>query len=45
MFQPKITIENVNLRIGGKHILKDINTVIPEKKITVILGPDRKSVV
>jgi phosphate transport system ATP-binding protein len=35
----KITIENLNLFIGKQHILKDINTRIPEKKITVILGP------
>jgi len=35
----KITIENLNLRIGKQHILKDISTQIPEKQITVILGP------
>lgn len=39
MSRDKITIENVNLRIGNTHILKNVNTSIPEKKITVILGP------
>ena len=35
----KIIIENLDLHIGKAHILKNINTTIPEKKITVILGP------
>lgn len=35
----KIDIRNLNLSIGKQHILKNINSVIPEKKITVILGP------
>ncbi len=35
----KINIDNLNLHIGKQHILKDINTCIPEKQITVILGP------
>lgn len=34
----KIRIKNLNLHIGGQHILKNINCSIPEKKITVILG-------
>lgn len=35
----KINIENLNLSIGNKQILKDINVKIPENKLTVILGP------
>lgn len=35
----KINIHNLNLFIGKQHILKNINTSIPEKKLTVILGP------
>ena len=35
----KIRIDNLNLFIGKQHILKNINTEIPSKKITVILGP------
>lgn len=35
----KIHIRNLNLFIGKQHILKNINTDIEEKKITVILGP------
>lgn len=35
----KIAIESLNLHIGKKQILKDINVNIPGNKITVILGP------
>jgi len=35
----KILIHDLNLYIGKQHILKNINTDIEEKKITVILGP------
>jgi phosphate transport system ATP-binding protein len=35
----KILIRDLNLYIGKQHILKNINTDIEEKKITVILGP------
>ena len=35
----KIQIRNLNLYIGKQYILKNINTDIEEKKITVILGP------
>ncbi len=37
--QGTIRIENLNLSIEKKHILKDINITIPENQITVILGP------
>jgi len=35
----KITVEDLNLYIDKKHILKNINIQIPKNKITVILGP------
>ncbi len=35
----KIKVENLNLNIGKKQILKNINIRIPKNKITVILGP------
>ena len=35
----KIKIENLDLFIGKKHILKNINAEIPKNKLTVILGP------
>jgi len=35
----KIKVENLNLYIEKKHILKDINIHIPKNKITVIMGP------
>jgi phosphate transport system ATP-binding protein len=35
----KIRIVDLNLSIGKKKILKDINAEIPKHKITVILGP------
>lgn len=38
MEKAKIRVENFNVRIGKHDILKNINCVIPERKITVILG-------
>lgn len=35
----KIEVKDLNLFIEGKHILKDINVIIPENEITVIIGP------
>lgn len=35
----KIKVENLNLFIGRKHILNNINILIPKNKVTVILGP------
>ena len=35
----KITVNNFNLNIGQKEILKDINLEIPKNQITVIIGP------
>lgn len=35
----KIKVKNLNLYINKKHILKNIDIIIPENKITVILGP------
>lgn len=34
-----LSVKNLNVFIHGKHILKDINLSIPEKKITCIIGP------
>jgi phosphate transport system ATP-binding protein len=36
---PKIKIRNLDLFIGRKQILKNINAEIPNNKLTVILGP------
>lgn len=36
---PKIVAENVNFHYGAFHALKDINVVIPEKKVTAFIGP------
>jgi phosphate transport system ATP-binding protein len=35
----KLRIEDLNLRIGNKDILRNISAGIPKNKITVILGP------
>ena len=35
----KIKVKNLNLYINKKHILKNIDIIIPKNKITVILGP------
>src|SRR5690606_8714321 len=37
--QPHIRVQNLNVHIGGQHILKDINIDIPNKKVTSIIGP------
>jgi phosphate transport system ATP-binding protein len=34
-----LTVKGLNVYIHGKHILKDINLRIPEKKLTCIIGP------
>ena len=34
-----LTVKDLNVYIHGKHILKNINLTIPEKKITCIIGP------
>lgn len=39
MNKPKINIQDLNLYYGKQHILKNINTIIPERQITVIMGP------
>ena len=39
MVPAKLIIKDLNLHIGKQHILKDINTYIPEKCLTVIMGP------
>ncbi len=38
MIKDKILIKDFQLSIGENHILRNINCIIPEKKITVILG-------
>ncbi|MDR2776244.1 MAG: phosphate ABC transporter ATP-binding protein [Tannerella sp.] len=35
----EIKINNLNVSIGGNHILKNINLEIPNRKITCIIGP------
>jgi phosphate transport system ATP-binding protein len=37
--QSGISIHDLNLTIGKKHVLKDINLLIPDHKITCIIGP------
>lgn len=37
--EPKIRIVNLNMSIGNKPILKNINLEIPGNKLTVIIGP------
>lgn len=39
MNKPKINIQDLNLYYGKQLILKNINTIIPERQITVIMGP------
>jgi phosphate transport system ATP-binding protein len=34
-----LIVKNLNVHIGKKHILKNINVEIPDKKITCIIGP------
>lgn len=35
----KLSTESLNLHFGNKHILKDVNIEIPEKKVTALIGP------
>lgn len=35
----KITTSNLNLHFGKKHVLKNISTAFPEKKIVALIGP------
>src|ERR1700744_6651654 len=37
--KPHISVQGLNVHIGGNHILKDINIDIPNKKVTSIIGP------
>lgn len=37
--RPHISVQGLNVTIGGNHILKDINIDIPNKKVTSIIGP------
>lgn len=39
MVNEEIVVKNLNLWFGEKHILKDINLSIPEKKLTAVIGP------
>ncbi len=34
-----LSVDNLNVHIYGKHILKNVNLHIPEKQITCIIGP------
>jgi len=36
---PVVEIDKLNVYSKGQHILKDISTIIPKNKITVLLGP------
>lgn len=38
-YKNHIQVQNLNVHIGNKHILKNINVDIPDKKITCIIGP------
>lgn len=38
-FKTHLSVQKLNVHIYGKHILKNINLQIPEKKITCIIGP------
>lgn len=35
----KIVVNNLNLHYGNEHALKDINLVVPEKRVTAFIGP------
>jgi phosphate transport system ATP-binding protein len=39
MVNNEIEVRNLNLWFGEKHILKDINLKIPDKKLTAVIGP------
>ena len=34
-----IVVQNLNVYFGADHVLKNINTEIPDKKITAVIGP------
>lgn len=36
---PHISVQHLDVHIGGQHILKDININIPDKKVISIIGP------
>ena len=36
---PIIEIDKLNVHSKGSHILKNVSTIIPKNKITVLLGP------
>jgi len=36
---PHIRVKDLNVHIGGNHILKNINIDIPDKKVTSFIGP------
>lgn len=36
---PKISVRNLNLSFGEKHVLKDINISFATKKVTALIGP------
>jgi phosphate transport system ATP-binding protein len=36
---PHLTVRNLNVFYGTNHVLKNINIIIPDKKITAIIGP------
>ena len=36
---PKISVKNLNVRFGEKHVLKDISVNFPAKEITALIGP------
>jgi len=38
-YKPQIKIEKLNVYYDGRHVLKDITTDIPERRITAIIGP------
>lgn len=37
--KPCLTVNDLNLFYGDKHALKDINMVIPEKRVSAFIGP------
>lgn len=39
MVNNEVKVRNLNLWFGEKHILKDINLKIPDKKLTAVIGP------
>ena len=37
--ESELVVEHLNVKIKNNHILKDVNLIIPDKKITCIIGP------